>query len=208
MFIFKKRCFGWRLFANKKRAGEINYLCENSAFRQGKDFLVVRRRSAVYGNSRHGVALFVRVGRGERSGETHIRHRRKHLSAYEDNVFSYAYIRCNSEVFSAPRKALFLGCEIDWIACGVSTYPHLVLHLQRRIWAVTGLAQHNHIYGVCHRRIWGGIPSVGEETRGEQVVQSCLFRGGCNGSVVCCFHLFATRRATLQKSCIKTKAIF
>ena len=114
MLIFKKRCFGWRLFANKNRAEEINYLCENSAVRQGKDVLVVHRRSAVYGNSRHCVALFVRVDRGERSGETHIRHRRKHLSAYEDNVFPYADIWCNSVVFSSPRKALFLACKTGW----------------------------------------------------------------------------------------------
>ena len=59
MLIFKKRCFGWWLFANKKRAEEINYLCENSAFRQRKDVLVVRRRSAIYGNIRHCIALFV-----------------------------------------------------------------------------------------------------------------------------------------------------
>ena len=160
MLIFKKRCFVWRLFANKKRAEEINYLCENSAFRQGKDVLVVRRRSAVHGNPRHGASLFVRVDRGERSGETYIRHRRKHLSAYEDNVFSYAYIRCNSVVFSTPRKALFLACKTGWDNGCADADTHLVLHLQRRIWAFARLAQHNNIYGVCHRRIWGGIPFV------------------------------------------------
>jgi hypothetical protein len=57
-FEFLARLFN-RLFANKNRAKEINYLCENSAYRQGKSVLVVRRGSGGHGNPWHGVALFV-----------------------------------------------------------------------------------------------------------------------------------------------------